>query len=116
LRHADLYFECRFQGVAEVARTSPNRRDGPNSDAARDPRLRSSRDKGGHSSLAKILCGAGVSYADDVTAALTLGTDGVLVASSVVKSKDPEGLLQEMADAMLNHGTTRLPRTSRTSN
>ena len=60
-------------------------------------------------STVKILCGAGVSYADDVTAALTLGTDGVLVASSVVKSKDPKGLLQEMADAMLNHGTLGLP-------
>lgn len=57
----------------------------------------------------KILCGAGVSYAEDVTSALTLGTDGVLVASSVVKSKDPKGLLQEMADAMLNHGTLGLP-------
>ena len=57
----------------------------------------------------KILCGAGVSYAEDVTSALTLGTDGVLVASSVVKSKDPKGLLQEMADAMLNHGILRLP-------
>jgi triosephosphate isomerase len=60
-------------------------------------------------STVKILCGAGVSYAEDVTAALTLGTDGVLVASSVVKSKDPKGLLQEMADAMLNHGTLGLP-------
>jgi len=60
-------------------------------------------------STVKILCGAGVSYADDVTAALTLGTDGVLVASSVVKSKDPKGLLQKMADAMLNHGTLGLP-------
>jgi triosephosphate isomerase len=57
----------------------------------------------------KILCGAGVSYAEDVTAALTLGTDGVLVASSVVKSKDPKGLLQKMADAMLNHGTLGFP-------
>lgn len=57
----------------------------------------------------KILCGAGVSYAEDVRSALALGTDGVLVASSVVKSKDPKGLLQEMADAMLNHGTLGLP-------
>ncbi len=63
-----------------------------------------------------ILCGAGVSYAEDVTSALTLGTDGVLVASSVVKNKDPNKLLQEMADAMLDYGTLRLPRSAPTSN
>ena len=56
----------------------------------------------------KILCGAGVSYADDVISALTLGTDGVLVASSVVKNKDPKKLLQEMAGAMLDHRGLRL--------
>ena len=64
----------------------------------------------------KILCGAGVSYADDVVSALTLGTDGVLVASSVVKNKDPKKLLQEMAGAMLDHRGLRLSGAASASN
>jgi triosephosphate isomerase len=60
----------------------------------------------------KILCGAGVSYPEDVTSALTLGTDGVLVASSVVKNKDPLKLLQEMARAIVDHRTVRIPKQS----
>jgi len=47
----------------------------------------------------KVLCGAGVSTPEDVAKALELGSQGVLVASSVVKSHDPEKLLAEMADA-----------------
>lgn len=57
----------------------------------------------------KILCGAGVSYAEDVISALALGTDGVLVASSVVKNRDPKKLLQEMAGAILDHSTVNVP-------
>jgi len=49
----------------------------------------------------RILCGAGISGADDVAAALKLGTDGVLLASAYVKSKNPEKLLKEMAEASL---------------
>jgi triosephosphate isomerase (TIM) len=49
----------------------------------------------------RILCGAGVSTAEDVTRALQLGSEGVLVSSSVVKSPDPEKLLAQMADAAL---------------
>ncbi len=49
----------------------------------------------------KILCGAGVSSSEDVLKALRLGTDGVLVSSSVVKSQDPRKLLLEMAHAAL---------------
>jgi len=49
----------------------------------------------------RILCGAGVSTSDDVSKAIQLGTEGVLLASSVVKSKDPRKLLNEMADAAL---------------
>ena len=48
----------------------------------------------------KVLCGAGVSTSDDVRKALDLGTEGVLVASSVVKSKDPAGALLGMANAI----------------
>ncbi|MBC7130578.1 triose-phosphate isomerase [Candidatus Bathyarchaeota archaeon] len=46
-----------------------------------------------------ILCGAGISNGDDVAAALKLGTQGVLVASSVVKAKDPYTVLRELAEA-----------------
>ena len=49
----------------------------------------------------RILCGAGVSTAEDVSRAVQLGTEGVLVSSSVVKSTDPRRLLGEMAEAAL---------------
>ncbi len=49
----------------------------------------------------KVLCGAGITTSDDVSKALELGTEGVLVASSIVKSRDPARVLQEMADAVL---------------
>ena len=48
-----------------------------------------------------VLCGAGVTTAEDVSKALDLGTEGVLVASSVVKTKDSENVLSKMADAMI---------------
>ncbi len=50
----------------------------------------------------KILCGAGVTTAEDVSKALELGSEGVLVASGVVKSKDPRTVLQSMAIKMLS--------------
>lgn len=37
----------------------------------------------------RLLCGAGVKTGKDVKAALELGAEGVLLASGVVKSKDP---------------------------
>ncbi len=42
------------------------------------------------------LCGAGISDGKDVKAALELGTKGVLVASAVVQSKNPEKVLKDM--------------------
>jgi len=50
----------------------------------------------------KILCGAGVSDGEDVAAALRLGTDGVLVASAVVKAKDPYRVLLDFAEKAKN--------------
>jgi len=47
-----------------------------------------------------VLCGAGVSNANDVKKALGLGASGVLLASAFVKSPDPQKLLMEMAEAM----------------
>ena len=46
-----------------------------------------------------ILCGAGISHGQDVAAALKLGTQGVLVASGIVKAKDPYSILREFAEA-----------------
>lgn len=47
-----------------------------------------------------ILCGAGISRGEDVKAALRLGTQGVLVASGIVKAKDPYAILREFAEAI----------------
>lgn len=46
-----------------------------------------------------ILCGAGISHGEDVSAALKLGTQGVLVASGIVKAKDPYVVMREFAEA-----------------
>ncbi|MCD6431844.1 triose-phosphate isomerase [Candidatus Bathyarchaeota archaeon] len=46
-----------------------------------------------------ILCGAGISHGEDVTAALRLGTQGVLVASGIVKAKNQYAVLREFAEA-----------------
>ena len=43
-----------------------------------------------------VYCGAGVKTGDDVKAAIDLGACGVLVASGVVKSKDPEEVLRDL--------------------
>lgn len=43
------------------------------------------------------LCGAGISSGDDVKSALDLGTKGVLVASAVVKAKNPGSVLRGFA-------------------
>jgi triosephosphate isomerase (TIM) len=48
-----------------------------------------------------ILCGAGISTAEDVAIALKLGTKGVLVASGIVKAKDPYSVLCAFADSTL---------------
>ena len=46
-----------------------------------------------------ILCGAGITRGEDVAAALRLGTEGVLVASGIVKAKDPHKVLMEFAES-----------------
>jgi triosephosphate isomerase len=43
-----------------------------------------------------VLCGAGIKTGADVKAALELGTDGVLLASGVVKAKDPRAALLDL--------------------
>ncbi len=44
----------------------------------------------------EVLCGAGISKGDDVAAALELGTIGVLLASGVIKAKNPKAALWEL--------------------
>jgi triosephosphate isomerase len=46
-----------------------------------------------------ILCGAGISHGEDVAVALKLGTQGVLVASGIVKAKDQYTILREFGQA-----------------
>jgi triosephosphate isomerase len=47
-----------------------------------------------------ILCGAGITKGGDVSAALMLGTEGVLIASGIVKAKDPREALLDIVEAM----------------
>jgi len=49
---------------------------------------------------AVILCGAGITNGADVSAALKLGTEGVLVASGIVRAKEPYKVMLEFAEAM----------------
>ncbi len=46
-----------------------------------------------------VLCGAGITKGEDVSAALKLGVKGVLVASGVVKAKNQEEALLDLAEA-----------------
>lgn len=48
-----------------------------------------------------VLCGAGITDASDVSKAIELGSEGVLVASGIVKSRNPEDLLKQFAKAMM---------------
>ena len=46
-----------------------------------------------------ILCGAGITTGEDVLAALKLGTQGILVASGIVKAPVPERVLRDFCEA-----------------
>ena len=48
----------------------------------------------------KVLCGAGVKTGADVAKAIELGTNGVLLASGVVKASDPGRALLDLASGM----------------
>jgi triosephosphate isomerase len=43
-----------------------------------------------------VLCGAGIKTGEDVSKALDLGAEGVLLASGVVKAKDLDGALDDL--------------------
>jgi len=48
----------------------------------------------------KVLCGAGISTGEDVKKAIELGTCGVLLASGVVKAKDPKAVLLDLVKGL----------------
>jgi len=47
-----------------------------------------------------VLCGAGVRTRKDVAKALELGTSGVLLASGVIRAKDPEKALRDLVKGL----------------
>lgn len=47
-----------------------------------------------------VLCGAGVKNGKDVAKAIELGADGVLLASGVVKAKDKEVVIRDLASGL----------------
>ncbi|EKD47789.1 MAG: hypothetical protein ACD_65C00286G0002 [uncultured bacterium] len=48
----------------------------------------------------RLIVGAGVKTADDIKIALELGASGILLASGVVKAKEPEKVLRELCGAL----------------
>jgi len=48
----------------------------------------------------KVLCGAGVKNGKDVAKAIELGADGVLLASGIVKAKDKESVIRNLASGL----------------
>ena len=49
----------------------------------------------------RVLCGAGIVTGRDVAAAMELGADGVLVSSSVVKARDWDSKILELARSLV---------------
>lgn len=47
-----------------------------------------------------VLCGAGVKNGEDVRKAIELGTEGVLLASGVIRAERPEAALLDLADGL----------------
>lgn len=49
----------------------------------------------------KVLCGAGITSGEDVSKALELGAEGILIASGVICVKDQRAAFQDIVDGML---------------
>jgi len=49
----------------------------------------------------KVLCGAGIHNKNDVKKSVELGADGVLVASGIVKTKNQETALKDLANGLI---------------
>jgi len=48
----------------------------------------------------KVICGAGVKNGKDVSMAIELGAEGVLLASGIVKAKDKERVIRDLASGL----------------
>lgn len=48
----------------------------------------------------KVLCGAGVKNGEDVAKSIELGAEGVLLASGIVKAKDKEKVIRDLASGI----------------
>ena len=48
----------------------------------------------------RVLCGAGVKNGKDVATAISLGAEGVLLASGVTKAVNPMGVLQDLVSSL----------------
>lgn len=48
----------------------------------------------------RVLCGAGISTGEDVRKAVELGACGVLLASGVIKAKDPRAVLMDLVEGV----------------
>jgi len=44
----------------------------------------------------KVICGAGITNEEDVIEALKLGSEGILISSSIIKSKNPYNLIKNI--------------------
>lgn len=51
-------------------------------------------------SKVRVLCGAGITTGEDVSAAIKLGADGVLLASGVVKAKDQKKAILDLVSGL----------------
>jgi triosephosphate isomerase (TIM) len=51
-------------------------------------------------SRSRVICGAGITDKDDVTKAMKLGSQGILVASGIVKDTSWEKKITELASGM----------------
>jgi triosephosphate isomerase len=55
----------------------------------------------GAGSRSRIICGAGIADKDDVAKAMELGSQGILVASGIVKATSWEKKITELASGMM---------------
>ncbi|MDI6819427.1 MAG: triose-phosphate isomerase [Candidatus Hodarchaeaceae archaeon] len=54
----------------------------------------------------RVLCGAGISVGEDVSVALQLGAEGVIIASGVVQAKDQRAAMLDIAEGVLTASGT----------
>jgi len=48
-----------------------------------------------------VLCGAGITHGEDLRSAIELGSEGVLLASGIIKAADPRRALEDLVSGVL---------------